>query len=543
MPHARRHKYLLLLPILAVLALPGCGRAPREAGVVRLTQESDATSLDPAKAYDTTCIPYVRVLYRGLLDYDERAALKPELARSYQVSPDARTYTFSLRPDVFFHSGRRVVAEDFRYAIERVLDPKTASDGSSFYGVIVGADDYVKDLANPVAQRKHRHISGIEVLDESTIRFRLKDADSTFLNTLALPFAYAVPREHIEKLERAGQSFGEHPDGTGPFKLKEWTHDARLVLERNPKYFQRDLPKANLIEVQMGNSSSLQIMKFEQGQSDLLGISDANAPDFLRLTQDPEWKRWITHAPMMDVRYVTLNCEMAPFTDKRVRQAMNYAINRPRIVSFLAGRGTLAKGLLPPKMPGYNPNLKGYSYDPQKAKELIRQAGLEGKFPKIEMWYSTNEPWYEKAAQSIQADLKAIGITITTRGVRYSEMKAKAGSRKSLEMGMMGWLQDYTDPANFFDPLLNGKSITPTASLNRAFYSNPKVNKMLDAALIEPNQTKRLAMYQEAEKIIVDDAPWVFLHHTERYAAQQPWVQGFKLHPMWSQRLEYIATD
>lgn len=539
--HKPRHKYLPLL--LAALSLHGCAQAPREAGVIRLTQVSDAASLDPAKAYDTTCIPYVRVLYRGLLDYDDNAALQPEVARSYSASPDGKSYTFTLRDDVFFHSGRRVVAEDFRYAIERVLNPKTASDGSSFYNVIVGAEEFTADLKKPLAQRTHPHISGIEVPDQNTIRFRLKERDSTFLNILALPFAYAVPREHIEKLEREGKSFSDFPDGDGPFKLKEWTHDARLILERNGKYFHRDLPKASRIEVQMGNSSSLQIMKFEQGQTDVLGISDANAPDFLRLKDDPHWKPHITHAPMLDVRYIALNCEMKPFTDKRVRQAMNYAINRARIVSFLAGRATQATGVLPPDFPAFNPALKGYEYNPQKAKDLIRQAGMEGKFPRLEMWYSINEPWYAKAAQSIQADLKQIGITITTRGASYPELKAKAGSRRGIEMAIMGWSADFTDASNFFDPLLNGKSITPISSPNRAFYSNPQVNKLLDAALIEPNQSKRTAMYQAAEKTIVDDAPWVFLHHTERYAAQQPWVQGFKLHPMWSQRLEFVGAD
>jgi ABC-type transport system substrate-binding protein len=245
---------------------------------------------------------------------------------------------------------------------------------------------------------------------------------------------------------------------------------------------------------------------------------------------------------MMDIRYITLNCEMAPFTDVRVRRAMNHAINRPRIVSFLAGRGTLANGVLPPQMPGFNPQLKGYDYNPDKARALLKEAGLEGKFPRLEMWYSTNEPWYEKAAQSIQADLKKVGADISIRGVRYAELKAKAGGRKGIEMAMMGWLMDYTDPANFFDPLLNGRSITQTSSLNRAFYSNPQVNKTLDAALSERDRAKRMAMYREVEKQIVADAPWVFLHHTERYAAQQPWVEGFKLHPMWSQRLEYLSS-
>jgi ABC-type transport system substrate-binding protein len=532
-----------LAAALSTGALTGCSRAPREPGVVRLTQESDASSLDPAKAYDTTCIPYVRVLYRGLVDYDDKAVLRPEVARSYTVSPDGKTYTFKLRPDVYFHSGERVVAEDFRYSLERVLDPATASDGQTFYSVIEGADEFVKDRENPPGQRKYLHPRGIEVEGEDTLRFRLKKADVTFLNTLALPFAYAVSRKHIESLQARGLDISEHPNGCGPYRLREWVHDGWITLERFPKHFRPDLPRAQTIKVQLGNSAALQIMRFEQGQTDLLPISDANAPDFLRLNSDPQWKPWITHAPMMDVRYITLNCEMKPFTDKRVRQAMNHAIDRRRIVAFLAGRGTLAKGVLPPQMPGFDPQLRGYDYNPDKARALLREAGLEGKFPRLELWYSTAEPWYEKAAQSVQADLRKVGANITIKGVRYAELKAKAGSREGIEMAMMGWLQDFTDPANFFDPLLNSRSITPTASVNRAFYSNPQVDRLLNEALTESNGTKRLSMYREAEKIIVEDAPWVFLHHTERYAVQQPWVKGFALHPMWSQRLEYIQTS
>ena len=526
---------LLLLPVLLLIS-GGCSRAPREANVVRLTQESDAATLDPATAYDTTCIPYVRLLYRGLIDYGEGADLHPEVAEKYTISPDGKTYTFTLRKDVRFHSGRRVVAEDFRYAMERVLDPATASDGLKQYTMIVGAEDWTKDREGA---KRLRHIRGIEVPDEDTIIYHLNKADNTFLNWLALPFAYAVPRETVEKW---GKSFGEHPNGCGPFKMREWVHDAWLQLEKNPDYFRSELPKAQRIEIRFGNSATLQIMRFEQGQSDLLFISDANAPDFLRLTHDKQWEPFITHAPMMDIRYLTLNTEMKPFTDVRVRQAMNYAIDRKRIVSFLAGRATLATGVLPPQMPGYNPDLKGYDYDPDKAKALIKAAGLEGKFPRLTLWYATNEPWYEKAAQSIQVDLRAIGIDITTKGVRYTELKARAGQRKNCEMALMGWLQDFPDPSNFYDPLLNGKSISQMASVNRAFYSNPKVNALLDRALVEQNQPQRMEMYRDAGALIVADAPWVFLHHTERYAIQQPWTTGFQLHPMWSQRLEYVGT-
>jgi ABC-type transport system substrate-binding protein len=532
-----RRNFLYTLAGFTLALSAGCSRAPREPGVLHMAQESDASTLDPARAYDTTCIPYVRVLYRGLVDYDDDANLVNEVARSHEISLDGKTFTFQLRDDVFFHSGRRVVAEDFRYAIERVLDPATASDGRSFFGVIEGAEAWEAEMKKPAAQRKLRHISGIEVRGDDTLIFHLTKPDVTFLNVLALPFAYAVPRETVEKW---GKAFGENPNGNGPFRFKEWVHDGWLILEKNPKYFRPDLPRANRIEVHFGNSSTLQIMRFEQGQTDVINISDANPPDYLRLKNAPRWQASIQHAPMMDIRYLCMNTQKKPFDNVLVRRAMNYAINRQRIASVLAGRATLARGPLPPGMPGYNSNLQGYDYDPARAKALIKEAGYEGKFPQITLWYSTNEPWYGKAAQTIQADLKAIGISINIKGVRYAELKTMAGRKGQIEMSLMGWLQDFPDPSNFLDPLFNARSISNEASLNRAFYSNPKVNQLLDTALVEQNREKRLTMYQEAEQQIVQDAPLVFLHHTERYVTHQPWIEGYKLHPMWSERLEFV---
>jgi ABC-type transport system substrate-binding protein len=195
-------------------------------------------------------------------------------------------------------------------------------------------------------------------------------------------------------------------------------------------------------------------------------------------------------------------------------------------------------------MPAYNPKLFQYPYDPAKARQLLKEAGYKGDpNDPLVLWFSDSEPWYSKAAQSIESNLKDVGIYITTKQIRYAELKAKAGTRKTIHLGLMGWLQDYPDPSNFLDPLFNARSATPTAALNRAFYKNPRVNKLLDAAAVETNRTKRLQMYQEAEKIIVADAPLLFLHHTERYVVRQPWVDGFKLHPMWSAVYENVAVN
>lgn len=534
-----RHFLALTCLLLIAGLIAGCAQAPHKAGVLHLVQKADPTTLDPAKAYDTTSIQFVRLLYRGLVDYDFKANLYNEVAASRTVSPDGKTYTFKLRPDVRFTSGRQVTAEDFRYALERVLDPGTASDGLSLYTMIDGAEDWSNDRKGP---KKLKHVRGIEVPNPDTIIFKLNKADATFLNYLALPFAYAIPAEHVAALEKDGKELSENPVGCGPFKLEEWLHDGWINLVKNPDYFHKDLPKCDRIEAKFGIDDTLQTMLFEQGNLDILPITDAPPPDFLRLKESRKWAPYILHAPMMDLRYMSMNNELPPFTDVRVRRAVNYAIDRKRIAEFRTGRATVARGALPPGMPAYNPQLFQYEYNPDKAKQLLKEAGYKGDpADPIVLWYSDNEAWYEKAALSMQRNLSEVGMYVTLKKLRYGDLKAKAGTRKAAKLAIMGWLQDFPDPSNFLDPLYNARSIHDEASLNRSFYSNPKVNQILDAAIVETDRAKRLRMYQDAEKIIVADAPMVFLNHTERYIIRQPWVDGFALHPMWSAVYENVT--
>jgi len=534
-----RFATIFAFSLLAISLLGGCNQATRAPRTLMLATVNDPQTLDPAKAYDTDSLPFVRVLYRGLVDYDEKANIANEVAQSRSVSSDGKTYTFKLRPDVYFTSGRRVEANDFRYALERVLDPATASEGLSQYTMIDGAEEYTK--AKTKNEKADVHVRGIKTPDANTIVFHLKAPNATFLNYLALPFSYAVPREQVEKY---GKEFGEHPDGCGPFMLDDWVHDAWLKLKRNPRYFHPDLPRTDRLEMQIGVSPTLQTMLFEQGRIDLLSLNTASGPEYLRLKRNPQWAPLMLHAPEMDVRYLCLNTEMKPFDDVRVRQAMNYAINRDRIVSFQNGRATKARGALPPGMPAYNPQLFQYSYDPAKAKQLLREAGYANGFPRpLTLWYSNASPWIPMAAQSIQEDLRRVGITISTKQTTYPELKAKAGQRHNIEMSMLAWAQDFPDPSNFLDNLFNSSSISDISSKNRAFYSNAKVDTMLNAALAETNRTRRLKMYEDAEAQIVQDAPWVFLHHTERYELHQPWIEDYTLHPMWSERYEFVRVD
>lgn len=538
----RRFPHFLLAIFILSVAVAGCSRAPRPAGVLHIAQEGDPSVLDPARSYDTTSIPYTRLLYRGLVDFDFQSRVINAVAAKREVSPDGKTYTFWLRPDARFASGERVRPDDFRFAIERVLDPKTASDGTSFFTIIDGAKEWIADREGP---RKLEHLRGIEVRGDDQIIFHLLQADNTFLNNLALPFAYAVQREYVAKLEAQHLDLSEHPNGCGPFKFVEWVHDGWLTLEKNPNYYDKSLPKSNRIEVRFGISPTLQSMLYEQGALDIQQISSAPPPDFLRMTQTLPWKNQVLSGPNFDVYYVAMNNEVAPFNDVRVRQALNYAINRQRIASYLTGRVQVAHGFLPPGMPGYNPDLKGYNTDPNKARALLKAAGYkDDPDAPIPFIYPTTYPWGDKAAQSIQADLRAVGMTISLQKMPYGELKAIAGRRgpNGGRLVMQGWSADYPDAANFLDPLSNGRSITAQSSLNRSFYSNPRVNKLLDGALIDQNPARRLAAYQEAEKIVVEQAPVVFLHHSQRYWMRQPWVEGFQLHPQWSSAYEFVSV-
>lgn len=524
-------RYLACLLILCA----GCARPKLPPDTLVLETQSDPSTLDPARAYDTTSIKFVRVMYNGLVDYDDNSRIVPAVAKSWRVSLDGRTYTFTLRPNVRFHSGLPVTAEDVRFSVERVLDPDTASDGLSFFQMIEGGAEWG---ALEKEKRRATHPSGITVNGPLEVSFRLKQPDSTFLNIMALPFGFIVPRETVLKQEKNGQLLSEIPDGCGPFKLVKWTHDAKIELVKNDDYYLPGVPKVSHISASIGGDQTLEEMRFELGAIDV--ASDIPPPDFARIMKSPQWRPRVQHAPMMDIRYLCMNNELKPFTDIRVRKAFNYAIDKERLVQVQSGRVVPARGILPEGLAAYNPKLRGYDYDPKKAIALLKEAGV--KDLNLTLVAATVDN-YPAVAQSIQQDLKKVGVTITLKVVNYKELKTLAGQRKKVPLCLLGWLQDYSDAANYLDVMFNGKNITPTASLNRAFYSNPAVNALLDKAAVERDLNKRNRMYNDVEQRIMNDAPWVPLYHSERYIMTQPWVTGYKLDPAWSARYERVAVN
>lgn len=521
---------LLLLPLLlGACARPGPqleGQRGRFGGTLRMASFDDMRSLDTAIGYDVSSWRFERLIYDGLLNYkDDSAELEPAIARAMPTIEDGRIFTFALRDDVLFHNGRKVVSEDFRYAIERILTPATISPAIDFFTNIVGAQAFVDGEVE--------HVAGIRTPDDQTLIFELIEPDVAFLNVLTMPFAYPIPREEVEKWSTSGE-WGSHAVGAGPYRLEEWSRGFRIRVRRFEDYYRDDTAYVDVIEQRFGIEEFIQLMMFERGELDVLNAIPL--PDLPRVLTDAEFDPLRRSIPESATFYCSMNCEMEPFVGergKKVRQAFNYAVDKERICNqILSGTAVPARGVLPPPMPGYDPELVGYRYNPAKARQLLDQAGY-GDGLEIELM-TRSRPAEQRWAEAVQAYLREVGVTANMRAVAFPEWVDLAAKRKTVPFTVNAWFQDYPDPSNFLDVLLNGERITEQNCNNRSFYDNPRVNEILARAAAEQDFPRRYALYQEAERIIVDDAPWIFIYHPIAYRLVQPWVANYQMHPVWS---------
>ncbi len=500
---------------------------------LRIAVPSDPRSLDPAIAYDVVSWPLVRTLFHGLIDYDDDLNLIPWHARSWRVSEDGRTIVFKLRQDIRFSNGRAITSEDFAYSLERVLNPAVKSPGQGFYRNIVGARAFQDGSSD--------RVSGLRTPDAETLEIELSDPDLPFLYCIAMPFAYAVPREEVA---RHGDEFGRYPVGGGPFTLADWRRGTRLRLEKNPGYYRPHEVRLQAVELMVGGDEALHMMMFERGELDIASVTSTGIPDadFIRVMNDPVLSGRVAQQPLNAIQYLPMNTELAPFDRVHVRRAVNHAIDRERILRLISERGVLARGVLPPGMPGFNEQLTGYDYDPDKARKLLADAGYPNGFS-TELMITSQSGIDGKIGQAVQQDLAEVGIKVEIRPVSGPTRIEATGRRGAVPFSTFGWYQDYPDPSNFLDVLLNGNRITEVNSTNVAFYDNEQVNALLDEAATSTDQDHRLALYREAERLVVEDAPWVFLYYPQMYLLRQPWLKGLKLNPVWPIRYELMWIE
>lgn len=532
MIHPRTLRAIFVLPLVALSLLGMATRMPTTSataatshgGTLRTAFSADFQTLDPAVGYDPFTWTGEHAIFDGLLDYAHTSglagtALRPQLAAALPtISDGGRLYSFTLRHGVYFQApvNREVTADDVRYSIERALSPHTtnaAMVGSNFWSLLQGVSAFWKGRAS--------HISGITTQGRYGISFRLTAPDRSFLNVLAMPFTSVVPREWVQ---RWGGKFSDHALGTGPFILQSWAHGSRMALTRNPHYFQAGVPRLDSVVIDFNVSDHLQVQRVQSGALDL-GGNLVTAEDFLSLKGNPG----LVSAPDVAVNYLAFNMTQAPFKGNLyLRQAVNMAINKRFILRLLNGRGLIMNGVLPPTMPGANPNFTYYSYNQTMAAQLLRKAGYRPGQLTIPLTYQQSGD-YDKVASQIAADLAAIGITIKLKPVStniwYSTI---AYTQKEGPLVLAPWGQDYPDPSDFFEPIL-----TCGSGSNAAFYCNHAVDALVAAARGNANTAARYAQYRQAERLVMADAPWTPLYDGVLYDYHGPRLGGFYIPPVW----------
>ena len=494
------------------------GGKPIKGGVLQVTLQQDPPSLDPAIGYDTVTWPLEHAIFVTLITYNGTAkGFVPWAAKSVpQGENGGKRYVFDIKPGITFTNGEPVDAAAFKYAIQRILDPETKSPLAGFYTNIVGAKDFQD---NP-----NGDLAGIKILSPTRIQFDLENPDQTFLQTMSIPSASAVPKKAVQNL---GADFGSKPVTSGPFKLQEWKHGSTLVLVKNQDYFDKATAvELDEIDFTIGLDPHTELLRVEQGSADYTfdGIPTA---DFNTVVNNPQWENYIYHATINELAYVYMNIQMKPFDNPKVREAMQYAIDKKHIIQVLNGRGMVANQILPPKVPGHDKSIEDIPYDPEKAESLLKEAGYQNEFG-IDYWDS-NEGERPKIDQVIQEDLSKVGIKASITSVSLDSYVSKM-TTGTIQTGFSIWTQDFPDPSDFLNLLFNSSGIPAT---NQPKYSNPEVDKELNKAQYMLNRSERLQLYQKIQKQILADHPIVPLYYTVAYDFVSPKVGGFYIHPVW----------
>ena len=508
---------LSLLATAGILVAPALAEG-KQGGSMIVTYKDDVSTLDPAIGYDWQNWSMIKSLFNGLMDYEPgTTVLIPDLAESYEISDDGLTYTFKLHQGVKFHHGRELTADDVKWSIERVVRPETQSPGQGFFGMIAGYDE--------VAAGEATELSGIEAIDAYTVKFTLSRPDATFLHVLAINFSFAVPKEEVEKY---GEDFGRNPVGTGAYKMTDWSLGQRVLFERNADYYREGLPKLDQIEFQVGQEPLVALLRLQQGEVDILGDPVPSAK-FLEVKNDPALSKNMIEGGQLHTGYVTMNVKMAPFDNKLVRQAVNHAINKERIIRIINGRAVPANQPLPPAMPGYDEAYEGYAYDPEKAKALLAEAGFADGI-QTELYAMNTDP-NPRIAQAIQQDLAAIGITAELKTLAQANVIAAGGEENEAPMiwsGGMAWIADFPDPSNFYGPILGCGGAVP-GGWNWAWYCNEDLDaKAAEAdAMTDPAKAEeRLELWREIFISVMDDAPWAPVFNEQRFTMKADRLAG-----------------
>lgn len=518
-----------LIPVICCFA--SCADRTGQSGKVFYYNEpTGIASLDPAFAKNQSILWAVNQLYNGLVETDANLQVKPCLARSWDISADRLTYTFHLRTGVYFHDdpvfyegkGRQLKAADVVYSFHRIMDPATASPGAWIFNNRV-------DTRQP-----------FEALDDSTFVLRLVNPFSPILGVLSTKYCSVVPEEAVNYY---GKDFRKHPVGTGPFRFSFWEEGEALIFLRNPNYFERDslgnrLPYLDAVKVSFYDSKATEFLQFRQAQLDFINDIDPSFKDEVLNKQGALKKEWegrirLNKHAYLNTEYLgilvdssTLAVKDSPLRLKKIRQAINYGFDRRKLMFYLRNSiGMPAiSGFVPRGLPSFDTTVvKGYEYNPEKARKLIREAGLLANEKEKNTIRLLTIPIYADLAGYIARQLEETGLTVVVEVIPKSLLLERT-AQSTAPFFRASWIADYPDAENYLS-VFYGKNPAPP---NYTRYRNPAYDALYEKALQTTNDSLRYTLYQQMDRMIVEDAPVVPLWYDEVIHLVNPRLKGFE---------------
>jgi peptide/nickel transport system substrate-binding protein len=503
----RTRRSVLAVLIALTLVTVASAAPPKDALVIGLLAEP--VTMDPPQITDLNSTRVIKRMFEGLTAQELGSyKIVPGLAQSWDISKDGLTYTFKLRPNVKFHDGAPLTAEAVRFCFERQMNDK-----GPYYAT--GTYPYVKGFLGNVA--------GVEVIDPLTVQIKLKAPLTPFLQYLAHHSLYVYSPEALKKF---GKDIVKNPVGTGPFKLETWEPGVKVVLARNDQYW-GGAPKIRQAIYVPIIEAQARLAAIKTGEIDL--TMDVPPDSLADLRKDGDVV--VAETNSSAVWYITLNTRHPILKDRRVRQALNYAVNKDAIIrDILKGTAIVARGPMSPVYgPFYEENLQKYPHDPEKARALLKDAGYAGGFELTFLVPESGSGMQSpvEMATVIQANLAQVGVR-----AKIQTMEWGAYLKKYLEgpdMAEMSWNPSIGDPDHMMYMLLSSDRFPP--AFNAGFYQNEKVDDLLRKGRTTIDEKTRVPLYKEAQKLVVEDAPWIFVDHGKQVIIHRKRVQGFKLHP------------
>ncbi len=503
--------YSLSIITLSILFFASCqSHNHPDKKIFHYNEQTGIASLDPAFAKNQSVMWAIHQLYNTLVEVDADNQLKPSLAKSWEVAADNLTFIFHLRTDVYFNDdtvftdgkGRRLTAQDIEYSFKRIIDKNVASPGAWIFNNKIDSAD------------------GFKALNDSTFQLKLVRPFQPILGILSMQYCSIVAKEAVDKY---GSNFRRHPVGSGPFAMVAWEEGQALVLKKNTHYFERDssgeaLPYLDGIKVSFYDSKATEFLEFQQNRLDFINDIEASFKDEIltktgNLKKEWQGKLLLQKHPYLNTEYLGILVDdenemvkKSPLRLQKIRQAINYGFDRQKMMLYLRNSiGTAAEsGFVPAGLPSFDAvKVKGYHYNPAKAKQLLEEAGfLNGtNLPAIKL---LTIPVYADFAGYVANELQQIGIKVEVEAIQKSLLLEQTSKSQALFF-RASWIADYPDAENYLG-VFYGKNPAPP---NYTRYKNPVYDALYEKAIAEKNDTIRYSIYQQMDQLIINDAPVV----------------------------------